>query len=525
VEQAPYMSGAHWWRTAVFYQIYPRSFADGNGDGTGDLIGLRSRLPYLAELGIEALWLSPFYTSPLADGGYDVADPTDVDPRYGTLADFDAMLADAHALGMKVTVDIVPNHFSEQHPWFQQALAAGQGSPERARFIFRDGTGPDGSEPPNNWPSIFGGSAWTQTPDGQWYLHIFAPEQPDLNWDNPAISLEFERILRFWLDRGADGFRIDVAHSMAKPEVLADMDLSTYKGPGTQLFHDLRFDNDGVHEHLRMFRRVLNEYDNRMAVGEAWVPDDQRLALYVRPDELHLTFTFRLAEAHWSAAEFFAAIDASITAMAAVGAPCTWVLSNHDVERHTSRYGGGAIGSARGRAAALIQLSLPGSVYLYNGDELGLENVDLPDEALQDPTWERTGHTDRGRDGERVPMPWRGSEPPFGFGSGPDSWLPMPPNWRDFTVEAESADPDSTLSLYRRALALRREHAEIYGEQFEWLDAPEDCLSYARGTHLVVFLNAGDTPVPRPAGTVLLCSSPVAAESQVQANSAVWLAV
>lgn len=521
-EAVGYLNGADWWRSAVFYQVYPRSFADGNGDGVGDLIGVRKRLDYLQMLGIDAIWLSPFYRSPMADGGYDVADPTDVDPMFGTLADFDALIAEAHSRGIKVTVDIVPNHFSDQHVWFQQALAADPGSVERERFIFRDGTGPDGSLPPNNWPSMFGGPAWARVADGQWYLHLFAPEQPDLNWENPEISHEFERILRFWMDRGVDGFRIDVAHSMAKPAGLPDMDLSRYTGPHTQPKGDLRFDQDGVHEHLRMFRRVLDQYPHRMAVGEAWVPDDERLARYVRPDELHLTFNFRLIEADWSASEFIKAIDGSLTAMAEVGAPCTWVLSNHDVVRHTTRYGGGEIGQARGRAASLITLSLPGSAYLYNGDELGLENVDLPDDVLQDPTWERSGHTDRGRDGERVPIPWSGTEPPFGFGSSNDSWLPMPDEWVDFTVEAELADPLSTLSLYRQLLRLRRELGELHGTSFQWQQAPEGCLAYRRGPNLVVALNASDAPVELPPGEVLLASAALE-DDKLPANTAVWL--
>jgi alpha-glucosidase len=519
---APYLTGADWWRSAVLYQVYPRSFADGNGDGMGDLIGVRNRLDHLRQLGIDGIWLSPFYTSPMADGGYDVADPTDVDPMFGTLADFDALVAEAHARDIKVTVDIVPNHLSEQHPWFQQALAAGPGSPERARFLFRDGKGPDGSEPPNNWPSIFGGPAWQRVPDGQWYLHIFAPEQPDLNWENPEVSAEFERILRFWMDRGVDGFRVDVAHSMAKPAGLPDMDLTNYTGPHTQLDPDLRFDQDGVHEHLRMFRRVMDSYPHRMAVGEAWVPDDERLALYVRPDELHLTFNFRLVEAPWSGEDLTEAIDGSLKAMSEVGAPCTWVLSNHDVVRHVTRYGGGALGQARGRAAVLLTLSLPGAAYIYNGDELGLENVELPDEVLQDPTWERSGHTQRGRDGERVPMPWAGDEPPFGFSTSPGTWLPMPAGWRSFTVEAESKDPESTLWLYRRALRLRRELNELHGSSFAWLKAPEGCLAYRRGPNLVVALNAGDVPVELPPGEVLLSSS-VIEGAKLPANTAVWL--
>jgi alpha-glucosidase len=521
---APYLKTADWWRNAVFYQIYPRSFADGNGDGMGDLIGVRDRLDYLKLLGIDAIWLSPFFTSPMADGGYDVADPTDVDPMFGTLADFDALVVAAHARGIKITIDIVPNHFSEQHVWFQQALAAGPGSPERARFIFRDGRGPNGSEPPTNWPSIFGGPAWTQIADGQWYLHVFAPEQPDVDWTNPEVPAEFERILRFWLDRGTDGFRIDVAHGMAKPEQgLVDMDLSEWNGLAhTQLPDDLRFDQDGVHEYLRMFRRVIDTYPHRMAVGEAWVPDDERLARYVRPDELHLAFNFRLVEAEWSAPDFHAGIDGSLKAMADVGAPCTWVLSNHDVVRHMTRYGGGEVGRARGQAAALVQLALPGSAYIYNGDELGLENVDLPDEALQDPTWERSGYTIRGRDGQRVPMPWEGTKPPFGFGSSSDSWLPSPASWKSSTVEAELSDTDSTLSLYRKALRLRRELTELHGTSFEWQTAPQGCLVFRRGPNLLVALNTTDVSVALPSGEVLLASGEVHG-GKLPANTAAWL--
>ncbi|HEY2042513.1 MAG TPA: glycoside hydrolase family 13 protein [Jatrophihabitans sp.] len=513
-----------WWRDAVFYQVYPKSFADGNGDGIGDLIGVRDRLDYLKALGIDALWLSPFYTSPMADGGYDVADPTDVDPMFGSLADFDALVAGAHERDIKVTVDIVPNHLSDQHVWFQQALVAAPRSRERERFIFMDGQGPNGSEPPNNWPSMFGGPAWTQVSDGQWYLHIFAKEQPDLNWNNPEVSAEFERILRFWMERGTDGFRVDVAHSMAKPAGLPDMDLSGYTGPHTQLDPDYRFDNDGVHEHLRMFRRVIDSYPARMAVGEAWVPDDERLAHYVRGDELHLTFNFRLIKAEWSAKEFTEAIDLSMNAMAGVGAPCTWVLSNHDVVRHSTRYGGGEVGVARGRAAALVTLSLPGAVYVYNGDELGLQNIDLPDEALQDPTWERSGHTERGRDGERVPMPWDGSQPPFGFGSSDASWLPMPAEWASLTVQAQLADPDSTLALYQRALELRHGLPELHGVDFEWQDAPQGCLAYRRGPNMIVVLNAGDFAAPMPAGEVILSSGPLSAD-ELPGNTAVWLKV
>jgi alpha-glucosidase len=517
-----------WWRDAVFYQVYPRSFRDGNGDGVGDLIGIRLGLPYLAELGVEALWLSPFYRSPMADGGYDVADPCDVDPSFGTLADFDELVAVTHEHGLRITVDIVPNHFSDQHPWFQSALAAGPGSPERDRFYFRDGRGPDGAEPPNNWPSVFGGSAWQRVEDGQWYLHLFAPEQPDLNWTNPDVPAEFARILRFWLDRGVDGFRVDVAHGMAKPPGLPDMDLRGWTGGNNDPVPagDLRWDQDGVHEYLRGFRRVIDTYPGeRMAVGEIWVADDARLARYARPDELNLTFNFSLLETEWDATAFGVAIRSSLAAMADVGAPCTWVLSNHDVVRHVTRYGGGPIGLARGRAAALMQLSLPGAVYLYNGDELGLPNVELPDWARQDPIWRRTGGLEVGRDGERVPLPWGGATPPFEFSAAPVSWLPMPAEWSLLTIDAESSDPGSTLRFYRDALALRRSLPALDApteDGFDWVDAPPGCLSYRRGPSFVFLLNGGADPVDLPAGRVLLASGPLL-DGRLPINTAVWV--
>jgi alpha-glucosidase len=513
-----------WWRNAVFYQIYPKSFSDSNGDGFGDLPGVTARLDYLDDLGIDALWLSPFYRSPMADGGYDVSDPCDVDPMFGTVEDFIELENAAREHGIRITVDIVPNHVSEQHVWFTEALAAPKGSPARDRFIFRDGKGPDGSEPPNNWPSVFGGPAWTRTRDGQWYFHIFAPEQPDVNWRNPEVREYFGNVVRFWLDRGADGLRIDVAHGMAKPDEMPDMDLTDYKGPHTQLDNDLRFDNDGVHEYHRMFRKILDEYPDRMAVGEVWVPDDERLARYVRPDELHLVFNFELVGAEWDAPTFQKAIDRSLVAMDEVGAPCTWVLSNHDVKRVATRYGGGPLGVQRARAAALIQLSLPGAAYIYNGDELGLENVDLPDDALQDPTWLRSGHTDRGRDGERVPLPWLGDRPPYGFSWNADTWLPMPDDWTELTVEFQASDPDSTLALYAQALALRAATPELLENSFVWQGAPAGCIAYRRGESFVVAANFGDRPVVMPPGEILLASSLVSGD-RLPGNTTVWLRV
>ena len=516
-----------WWRTAVFYELYVRSFADSDGDGVGDLRGARDRLGYLSMLGVDALWLTPFYPSPMADHGYDVSDPRAVDPLFGDLAAFDALVADAHEQGLKVTVDLVPNHTSDLHPWFVEALAAQPGSAARARYYFRDGKGEDGAQPPNNWTSVFGGPAWKRVPDGQWYMHLFTAEQPDLDWTNPEVVADLERTMRFWLDRGADGFRIDVAHGLAKPDGLPDM-VAPEEGSGsleeTGAAKDVRFDDGGVHELHRMVRRVLDSYPDRMAVGEVWVTDDERLARYVRPDELHLAFNFRLLEARWDAAETRDAIDHSLRAMHAVGAPTTWVLSNHDVVRHTTRYGDGEVGTRRARAAALVQLALPGVAYVYYGDELALPNVELPDELLQDPAWERSGHTERGRDGERVPMPWGGEKPPYDFTTGPRTWLPMPEGWADLTVEAQLEDPTSTLSLYRRALELRRDHAAFAGDGLEWFSAPEGCLAFRRAGGLLCALNASGEPVPMPPGEVLLASGPLRDNGMLPADTAVWLA-
>ena len=508
-ESSPFRtSGADWWRDAVFYQVYIRSFADGNGDGVGDLAGIRSRLPYLADLGVDALWITPFYPSPMADHGYDVADPRDVEPVFGDLAEFDALLAEAHASGIRVTVDLVPNHSSHRHEWFQAALAAGPGSPERARYLFRDGIGPDGSQPPNNWPSVFGGPAWTRVPDGQWYLHIFAPEQPDLNFANPEVVADLEETMRFWLDRGVDGFRIDVAHGMVKPDGLPDMvpmedtGLLDDHGPG-----DHRFDQDEVHAIHRRIRAVLDRYPGTMAVGEVWVSDDARLAHYLREDELQLAFNFKLLTADWTPEELRDAITHSLAAVDGTPAPACWVLSNHDRPRHVTRYGDGELGTRRARAAALLQLALPGAAYLYNGDELGMPDVDLPDEVLQDPMWFRSGGEERGRDACRVPVPWSGTEPSYGFSSQPQTWLPMPEGWGPLTAEAQRADENSMQSLYRKALALRSSSPVVTGEGLQWLPAPDGCLAFRRPGGLVCLVNLSGAPVPLPEGRVLLASA------------------
>ncbi|MBJ7530402.1 MAG: glycoside hydrolase family 13 protein, partial [Nocardioides sp.] len=444
-----------WWRHAVIYQVYPRSFADSDGDGIGDLPGITSRLPYLRDLGVDALWISPFYTSPQKDHGYDVADYRDIDPLFGTLEDADRLVATAHELGLKLIVDLVPNHTSDAHVWFQAALAAGPGSAERARYLFREGRGEDGSQPPNNWSSVFGGPAWTRVEDGQWYLHLFDSTQPDLDWRNPEVGDMFEDVLRFWLDRGVDGFRVDVAHGLVKEESLRDQVVDEGDTPASgeinpeavssmverTMRDEPMWDQPEVHEVYRRWRTVLDSYDgDRMMVAEAWTQSAESMARFVRPDEMHQSFNFSWLLAPWSAEEFASVVTGTLEALSGVGASPTWVLSNHDVVRHVTRYGGGAVGLARARAATLAMLALPGSSYLYEGEELGLEQVDVEPEHRQDPSWFRTGEV--GRDGCRVPVPWSGDAAPYGFGPGDaQPWLPQPDDWAPRSVAAQQADP------------------------------------------------------------------------------------
>uniref|UniRef100_A0A5Q5CJJ6 Alpha amylase, catalytic region n=1 Tax=Mycobacterium sp. (strain JLS) TaxID=164757 RepID=A0A5Q5CJJ6_MYCSJ len=506
-----------WWSRAVFYQVYPRSFHDSDGDGVGDLDGVTAKLDYLSELGVDALWLNPVTVSPMADHGYDVADPRDIDPLFGGIDALDRLIAAAHDRGIRITMDLVPNHTSSAHPWFQAALAAGPGSAQRERYIFREGTGPDGLLPPNNWISVFGGPAWTRIvePDGQpgqWYLHLFDPEQPDLNWDNPEVFEDLEKTLRFWLDRGVDGFRIDVAHGMAKPPDLPDMEIAENRMLA-ETASDPRFDHQGVHDIHRNIRSVLDDYPGAVAVGEVWVYDNAAFAAYLRADELHLGFNFRLVRADFDADEIHDAIENSLAAVALENATPTWTLSNHDVEREVTRYGGGALGLARARAMALVMLALPGVVFVYNGEELGLPNVDLPDEVLQDPVWERSDRTERGRDGCRVPMPWSGDAPPFGFSTTADTWLPMPAEWSSLTVERQLAEPDSVLHFFRRALRLRRDRCGVDGATLTQLSAEDGVVTFRTDGGLTCVLNAGERPVDLPPGEVLLASAPLQAPS------------
>ncbi|MGK5681225.1 glycoside hydrolase family 13 protein [Actinoplanes sp. URMC 104] len=525
-----------WWRDAVIYQVYPRSFADSDGDGMGDLPGITSRLPQLKELGVDAVWLSPFYPSPQHDAGYDVADYRGVDRRFGDLGDADKLIAEAHNLDLKIIVDLVPNHTSDQHEWFRAALAAGPGSPERERYIFRD-------EPPNSWQSVFGGSAWEQVPDGQWYLHLFDVSQPDLNWGNPEVRAEFLDILRFWLDRGVDGFRVDVAHGLVKESNLADWTQSSQilggldpAGPPPPMW-----DQEGVHEIYRSWRALLDEYQGgRILVAEAWVAPASRLARYVRPDEMHQAFNFPYLEAQWRPADLRAVIDESLEASGTVGAPTTWVLSNHDVVRHATRLGypvgtprmhgvgaedpqpDTALGLRRARAATLLMLALPGSVYLYQGEELGLpEHTTMPDEFREDPAWERSGHAERGRDGCRVPLPWEADAPSYGFGPADASWLPQPATWAEYALDRQQGIPGSTWELYRSALELRRQHG-LGGGSLTWQDGP---FSF-RNRDLLVLTNFEEEPVELPPGArVLLSSEPLDGDGRVPADVTVWAAL
>jgi alpha-glucosidase len=553
----------------VVYQVYPRSFADANCDGTGDVRGIIDRIDYLAALGVDAIWVSPWYPSPLADGGYDVSDYRDIHPDFGTLAQADEFVAKSHAAGLRVLIDLVPNHSSDAHPAFVEALAAAPGSPERDLYIFRDGRGAQGEEPPNNWVAMFGGPAWERVTSPevgpeQWYLHLFAPEQPDWNWENPQVVAEFQSVLRFWFDRGVDGFRIDVADSMAKDMTLPDVPVDPATGVATlQKYEGLPFfDQPHVHDILRGWREVAESYAGspqgaRVFVSEAWLTPAERLARYVRSDELHTTFNFDALACEWQADSLRTVIDATIRAMAEVGAPCTWVLANHDTIRVVSRYGKPvtgmsfpreqaepdqavtlaqfaelptdvALGRRRARAAALLELALPGGAYIYQGDELGLEEVeDLPEDLLQDPTWVRSGKTVRGRDGCRVPIPWSGTEPPFGFG-GPDAepWLPQPAHWAELTAAAQADDPASTLALYRRALAERRANPALGEGTFHWdADPPADVLSFSREPGFRCVVNLGAEPVPIPAGAEVLVASASLTGGSIGPDEAVWLRV
>jgi alpha-glucosidase len=544
VDVCAYRRARAWWRDAVVYQVYPRSFADSNGDGIGDLPGIVDRLDYLVDLGVDALWISPFYPSPLHDGGYDVADFRDVDERLGTLADIDRLIEQAHARGLRVIMDVVPNHTSSDYRWFQELLRSTPGTPEweklAGRYVIRLGSGADHDEPPTNWRSVFHGPAWSPlvladgTVTDYWYLHLFDSTQPDLAWTNPEVRAEFEDILRFWFDRGVDGFRIDVAHGLAKDPGFPDMDYDALPdgeilgvAPGAPYW-----DQDEVHEIYRAWRKVADSYDPpRVFCGETWAPTAERLALYQRPDELHTSFNFDYLAAGWDADKMRTSIDATVTNHVKVGAPPTWVLSNHDVIRHATRFSptadakpvtaGSTFDAARGlrraNAATVFMLGLPGSAYLYQGEELGLPEVfDIPGESRQDPVWKRSKGTDIGRDGCRVPVPWSGDEPSFGFGASKQSWLPQPAHWAALSVERQRADELSTWHLYQRTLRQRRCEPALGDGPMVWLDdAPDGVLALKRFTDdgdqpaVTIVINMGDEACHLPSswGTDILVAS------------------
>ncbi|MDX6437511.1 MAG: alpha-glucosidase [Gaiellaceae bacterium] len=505
------MSDNQWWRSAAFYQIYVRSFQDSNGDGVGDLPGIRSRLPYLKKLGVDALWLTPFYPSPQADHGYDVADYTDVDPQFGTLEDFDALVADAHELDIKVTIDIVPNPTSDQHEWFRNAIADPK-HPHRARYFFRPGRN---GGPPNGWTSAFGGPAWTRDEaTGDYYLHFFAPEQPDLDWHNDDVQREFEQILRFWLDRGVDGFRIDVAHALFKAQDLREMVEPVPRPHFGDWLSALM--QPELHPLYRRWREVADEYPgDRMYVGEIVIENQDKIASYVGPDQLHLSFNFALLFAPWEAEHMRETIDRTLVALGVVGAPATWVFENHDVTRLPTRYGGGELGQRRARAAALLLFGLPGTSFTYQGQELGLEEVELPDDVRQDPIFFRTNGARKGRDGCRVPIPWTTDPPTFGFTEG-HPWLPMPQDWGSVSVEAQEDDPASMLSLFRSALRLRPR-----GDDFAWRESPQGTMSFDRG-ELTCVVNFDAPPLELPEGELVLASEP-GITTTLPENTAAWI--
>lgn len=567
-----------WWRDAVIYQIYPKSWVDSNGDGYGDCAGVRERLPYLAELGIDAIWFSPFYRSPDNDGGYDVADYRDIDPRFGTVDEVVAMVQEAHELGIKVIVDIVPNHTSSEHRFFKAALQTAPGSPEWSRYHVLPGKGLHGEQPPNNWRSVFAGEAWTQIldksdrPTGYWYLHLFDDTQPDVNWSHPDIAVEFEDTIRFWLDRGIDGFRVDVAHGLIKadgfPDDNGETTVTNADGSVADILPRPYWDQPGVHDIYKRWRAISNEYEPaRIFVGEIWVSTPARLANYLREDELHTGFNFPFLKGNWNAQDLRPIIDESLRNDAAVGATTTWVLENHDVPRVVTRYApfvqqdvaasdlesqlSGQIkeselseddfkrGRRRARAGMLLMLALPGSAYIWQGQELALNEVtDIPDEERQDPVWFRTKGVEKGRDGCRVPIPWSRNGSAMGFGpDGSRPWLTQPEHWRDLAVDVQEDDPASMLELTRKALHIRRREMALGDGDMVWRDdlgLGDAVLAFERppidgSAAVLVIANTGQDPVELPnAGPLLVASQSTiertAANSVIiPADTTVWL--
>ncbi len=543
------------------YQLYPRSFADSNGDGRGDLEGIRQHLDHLRDLGVNAIWLTPCFPSPQRDHGYDVADYFDIEPIYGTLADFDRLVADASERSIRILLDVVPNHCSSEHAWFQAALTAAPGSPERARYWFRDGRGPDGNEPPNNWRAIFGGSAWTRVTEsdgtpGQWYLHTFSPWQPDFNWYNPDVVDYFDRMLIFWFDRGVEGFRVDAVPVLGKHPDLPDSPPAPAGLTDAQawVFNIYGHFYETGHDVWKHWRTVIDDYERThpgrhlVTISESYGKPEVVLE-FLKGDEFHQSFAFDLMLITWLAAPMRKAITDSIDLLAAVGGTPAWTLNNHDTQRVVTRLGrlnandpaaftghnlmyvdapiDLELGRRRARAAITLTAALPGALYLFQGEELGLEEyLDMPPEAREDPLFIRTNGKEIGRDGCRVPLPWT-SEATTSFGFSPakvEPWLPQPQNWGELSVERQAGDANSMLSWYRTLLAHRR----LLSGALTWVDTGSgDCLAFERGGVLIV-LNVGSGAVELPAAlvagrSVIIATHPETTPHVLPSDSCVWL--
>jgi alpha-glucosidase len=482
-----------WWQTGVVYQIYPRSFHDANGDGVGDLAGIVEKLPYLQTLGVDAIWISPIFPSPMADFGYDVADYKGIDPLFGSLGDFRRLLEEAHARGIRVILDFVPNHSSSQHPWFLASRASREND-KRDWYLWRDPAADGG--PPNNWRSVFGGSAWTfDESTGQYYYHAFLKEQPDLNWRNPDVRAAMFDVLRFWLDLGVDGFRIDVIWHLMKDQELRDNppnpDLTRVRSPYYELLPIHSCDQPEIHELIQAMRALADSYGERVLIGEIYLPVNRLIEYYGREgDGIHLPYNFQLIKLPWEARTIGAAIDAYEALLPQFAWP-NWVLGNHDKPRIASR-----VGSAQARVAAMLLLTLRGTPTIYYGDELGMSDVPIPPELEQDPFGKNVPGRGLGRDPVRTPMQW--SDAPHAGFTTATPWLPVAEDYRIANVEAEDADPASMLSLHRRLLALRRELPALHAGAYAGVAAPGDVVAYVRKegrTMLLVVLNFGATPL------------------------------